>query len=128
MDELKTLIGDGSTFERIILRSVLERLRFKVVAVCKDSQEVLDKYVETKPDLVLVDLMLTGMDCVTLIHAMTTENPSAIIFLLVPEGSDDSDVIVAAVRAGIKGYFRKPLSAEEIEARMGIILKREDAK
>lgn len=128
MEGTRVLIGDGSVFMRIMLKSVLETFGFEVVATARDAREVVDKFAETKPHIALINLALEGMDCVDLIRIIAGHYPSAVVVLLVPEGSDDPDVIVGAVRAGVKGYIREPLSAEELKARLESTLRKGQAK
>ncbi len=124
MEALKVLIGDGSLFMRIMLTTTLESLGLKVVATAKDSQEVVDKYLELKPHIVLLDLAIADVNDFATIRAIGHDNPSAAIILLIPEQLDIPDVIVDAVRAGAKGYMRKPISPEELKARIGSALSR----
>lgn len=126
MERLKVLVADGSTFMRIMLQNTLETLGFDVCATAKDGKECLDRCVETKPDIVLVDMALDGLDYASLVSTISQENPAVNVIMTVPEGLDDPDVIVAAVRAGIKGYIKKPLSAEDLRARFQRILRKEE--
>lgn len=109
---------------RIIFKSALERLGFEVVGTAKDGKEALDRCVETKPDIILLDMALEGMDCVTLTRAITERDPQANVILLVAEDSGDPNSIIEAVRAGVKGYIRKPVSVEELETRLANMLRR----
>ena len=124
MEVLKVLIGDGSLFMRIMLTSALESLGLKVVATAKDSQEAMDKYLELKPHIVLLDLVIADVSDFATIRAIGHDNPSAAIILMIPEHLNIPDVIVDAVRAGAKGYMSKPIKPEELKARIGSTLRR----
>ncbi len=126
MEKVKVLLADSSTFTRILLTNTLETLGFEVVAIAKDGREALDKCTQHSPDIALIDLALEGMDGVSVIGALTTSNPSAVLALLIPEDMDDPDVIVAAVRAGAKAYIKKPTSGEEIKGRLARLLTRKE--
>ncbi len=126
MEKVKILLADSSTFTRILLTNALETLGFEVVAIAKDGREALDKFTQHSPDIALIDLALEGMDGVSVIGALTTSNPSAVLALLIPEDMDDPDVIVAAVRAGAKAYIKKPTSGEEIKGRLARLLTRKE--
>lgn len=126
MERLKVLVADGSTFMRIMLQNTLETLGFDVCGTAKDARECLDRSVEAKPDIVLADMALDGLDYAGLVSTISQENPAASVIMMVPEGLDDPDVIVSAVRAGIKGYIKKPLSAEQLRARFQRILRKEE--
>ncbi|MGB2843097.1 MAG: response regulator [Halobacteriota archaeon] len=121
---MRVLIADSSPFIVIMLTTVLEKLGFEVVGTAKDGKEAIDKYMKLKPDVMLVDAELKDIEGIEATRIIETENSSAIVILMVAESSDTPDLIVKAVKAGIKGYLRKPFSAEEIEARIGGVLKK----
>ena len=128
MEKTKILLADSSTFTRILLANALETLGFEVVAVAKDGREALDKYAQHSPDIALIDLKLEGIDGIDVIRALTTDNPSAAVALLMPEKMDDPDIIVEAVRAGAKAYIKKPTSGEEIKARLTKLMRSREEK
>jgi two-component system chemotaxis response regulator CheY len=126
MGKVKILLADSSTFTRIILANALGTLGFDVVAIAKDGREALDKFDQFKPDIALIDLSLKLIDGIEVVRALTTRDPSAAVALLMPEDMDDPDVIVEAVRAGVKTYIKKPTSGEEIEKRLDKLLRRRE--
>jgi DNA-binding NarL/FixJ family response regulator len=128
MGKTKVLLADSSTFTRIILANALETLGFEVVAVAKNGIEALEKFAQYSPDIALIDLKLDGIGGIDVVRALTTDNPSAVAVLLMPENIDDPDVIVEAVRAGAKSYMKKPTSGEEIKERLNKLLKRREEK
>jgi len=128
MEKTKILLADSSTFTRILLANALETLGFEVVAIAKDGREALDKFAQHSPDIALIDLKLEGIDGIDVIRALTTDNPSAAVALLMPENMDDPDVIVEAVRAGAKAYIKKPTSGEEMKERLTKLLRRREEK
>ncbi len=128
MEKIKILLADSSTFTRILLANALETLGFEVVAVAKDGREALDKFAQHSPDIARIDLKLEGIDGIDVIRALTTDNPSAAVALLMPENMDDPDIIVEAVRAGAKAYIKKPTSGEEIKERLTKLLRRREEK
>ena len=126
MKKTRILLADSSTFTRIILSNALEAIGFEVVAIAKDGREALDKFAQLKPDLALIDLALEGIDGIEVLRALTKQDPSAAIALLIPENMDDPDIIVEAVRAGAKSYIKKPTSGEEVKRRLTSLLKRSE--
>jgi CheY-like chemotaxis protein len=128
MGKIKILLADSSTFTRILLSNALETLGFEVVAVAKNGPEALEKFGQCNPDISLIDLKLVGIDGIEVVRAITTNNPAAFVVLLMPENMDDPDVIVEAVRAGVKAYIKKPTSGEEIKTRLIKMLKRSEEK
>ena len=126
MEKTKILLADSSTFTRIILASALETLGFEIAAVAKDGREVLDKFTQYSPDITLIDLKLEGMDGIDVVRALTAQNPSAAIALLIPENMDNPDIIVEAVRAGATSYIKKPTSGEEVKIRLANLIRRRE--
>lgn len=108
---------------RIMLTTALENLGFEVVGAVKNGMEAVDKYMELKPDIVLVDPALDGTDGIEVTRTIVNENPSAAVIMLIAEATDIPAIIVEAVRAGASGYMRKPLSADEIEKSIESALK-----
>ena len=128
MKKTKVLLADSSTFTRIILANALETFGFEVIAIAKNGREALDKFTEQSPDIALIDLALEGVDGIAVVRALTTQDPSVAVVLLIPEDKDDPDVIVEAVRAGAKAYIKKPTSAEEVKRRLARLLRMKEEK
>jgi len=124
MEKIKVLLADSSTFTRILLSNALEALGFDVVAVAKNGVEALEKFAQFNPDITLIDLKLDGTGGIDVVRALTKDNPSAAVALLMPEDIDDPDIIVEAVRAGAKAYMKKPTSGEELKGRLTKIIGR----
>jgi len=128
MAKTRVLLADSSTFTRILLANALDTLGFEVVAVVKTGKEALQQCAQCRPDIALIDLKLDGAGGIDIVRAITMDNPSAVVALLMPENVDDPDIIVEAVRAGAKAYIKKPTSGEEIKKRLGNLLKDRDEK
>ena len=124
MARTRIIIVDNSLFMRIMLSHVLERLEFEIAATAKDGREALDKYFELKPDIMLIDLVVADLDDFAVVRAILNQDPSAIINLMIPERLDEPGVIVDAVRAGVKGHIREPISPDELEALLGKPLRK----
>jgi two-component system chemotaxis response regulator CheY len=124
MEREKIVVAEKSTFLRIMLTSALEKLGFKVLGMAKDGEDAVAKYRALKPDIMLVDVALDGIDGIEVTRRIAKENPSAVVILLIEESSDTPEIIVEAVRAGAKGYLRKPLTELEIEKRITGALRR----
>ncbi|MGD1118333.1 MAG: response regulator [Dehalococcoidales bacterium] len=118
MAKIKVLLADSSTFTRILLSNALESLGFNVVAVAKNGVEALEMFAKYLPDITLIDLKLDGAGGIDVVRALTQDNPSAAVALLMPENIDDPDIIIEAVRAGAKAYMKKPTSGEDLKGRL----------
>lgn len=81
----------------------------------------LDALAEFRPDLLLLDLMLPGMNGVQVCHRVR-ESSQLPIIMLTARG-DDFDVVIG-LEAGADDYIVKPARTEVIEARIRAVLRR----
>ncbi|MDR1852002.1 MAG: response regulator transcription factor [Propionibacteriaceae bacterium] len=88
---------------------------------CLTGDEAVDAFVETQPDLVLLDLMLPGRDGVEVCQAIRDLSDVPIIMLTAK--SDTADV-VHGLEAGADDYVAKPFKTEELLARIKSRLRR----
>jgi two-component system chemotaxis response regulator CheY len=124
MKREKVLVAERSTFMRIMVTTALEKLGFEVLGTAKDGEDAVAKYMELKPDIVLVDIGLDSVDGIEVTRRIVQDDPAAVVIMLIMESTDIPDIIVEAVRAGAKGYIKKPLSEAEIEKRISGALGR----
>ena len=82
-------------------------------AAC-DGAEAVQLAVAHRPDVILMDLRMPGMDGITATAQLRDRLPSARVLVLTTYADDDS--ILPALRAGAQGYLTKDASAEQIEA------------
>ena len=85
-----------------------------VCAVASDGPEALDALTKTPADVVLMDLNLTTVSGVD-VTAQITAQPDAPAVLVITM-VDDDDTVVAALRAGARGYVLKGATGEDIAA------------
>ncbi len=82
---------------------------------CADGSEALDAFRAAKPDLVLLDLMLPGMDGIEVCGLIRAESGTPIIMLTAR--TDTSDV-VKGLESGADDYVVKPFNPKELVARI----------
>ena len=84
----------------------------EVVAEVADGRQVLDSFRAHKPDVVLLDLRLPGMDGLQIIKLLRQENPDARIVILSSYGGGDD--ITRAIQSGASGYVLKSMPLEQM--------------
>src|SRR6187549_688092 len=82
---------------------------------CEDGSAALDAFHSSKPDLVLLDLMLPGMDGIEVCSRIREESGIPIIMLTAK--SDTTDV-VKGLESGADDYIVKPFNPKELVARI----------
>jgi two-component system, OmpR family, response regulator MtrA len=82
---------------------------------CEDGALALDAFRTAKPDLVLLDLMLPGLDGIEVCGRIRAESGTPIIMLTAK--SDTADV-VKGLESGADDYMVKPFNPKELVARI----------
>ena len=85
----------------------------------------LEAFRETKPDLVLLDVMLPGIDGVEVCKQIRAESMVPIVMLT---ARGDTQDVVAGLEAGADDYIVKPFKPKELVARIKARLRKEDVK
>jgi len=119
----KILIVEDEANIRQLLRYNLEKEGFQVMEAI-DGIQGLRTAQREKPDLVLLDLMLPGMDglevCRTLKGAPAT---SALPIIMLTAKAEEVDKIIG-LELGADDYMTKPFSPRELTARIKAVLRR----
>lgn len=92
---------------------------------CADGAKALEVFQANKPDLVLLDLMLPGIDGIEICRLIRAESDVPIVMLTAK--SDTSDV-VRGLESGADDYVAKPFKPAELVARVRARLRPGDVK
>ena len=90
-------------------------------AIANDGTEGLSVFRALKPDLVLLDVMMPGMDGFAVCRAIRAEGDTPVILLTAKSSLDDK---VSGLRAGADDYITKPFEMQEVLARIEAVLRR----
>lgn len=93
------------------LRQILERNRCEVVGEAADVDTAVATIGRTKPDVVVLDVMLPGGGGAAVLARIDASIP-----VLACSASDQRDDVVATVRGGASGYVLKTAAAEDLVA------------
>ena len=88
-----------------------------------DGSRALQAFRDTKPDVVLLDLMLPGMSGIDVCRAIRAECGTPIIMLTAKTDTVD---VVLGLESGADDYVVKPFKPKELVARMRARLRRND--
>jgi len=110
---IRVLIADDHSVVRQGLRTFLEGDRgLELVGEAKDGAEALRMAHRLRPDVILMDLLMPGMDGLTATAAVRRELPETEVLALTSVLEDSA--VVGAVRAGAIGYMLKSAEPEEL--------------
>jgi two-component system response regulator RegX3 len=114
------LVVDDEESYRDALSVALEREGFKV-ALAADGQEALDQFEETRPGLVLLDVMLPRISGVDVCRELRSR--SRVPIIMVTARSAEIDAVVG-LEVGADDYVSKPFRLRELIARVRAALRR----
>jgi DNA-binding response OmpR family regulator len=111
--------------ERTIAESVAARLRAEGfgVDVVYDGPSAVTKAAATRPDLVVLDVMLPGFDGLEACRRIQADRPVPVLMLTAR--GDETDLLVG-LAVGADDYLTKPFSMRELAARVHALLRRVD--
>jgi len=92
---------------------------------CKDGEEALRLVKERRPDLVLLDLMLPGLDGIEVCRRLrASEETARIPIIMVTAKAEETDAVIG-LGVGADDYVRKPFGLRELVARVRALLRRD---
>lgn len=118
---LVLLVDDDPTVLEVC-RSYLEQAGFRV-AEAADAFAALERVASDRPDLVVLDRMLPGLDGIEVCRRIraTSTTPVPVIMLTALGAEDDR---IAGLEAGVDDYLAKPFSPRELTLRVRSVLRR----
>lgn len=119
----KILIVEDMESVVTLLRSLLEREGFQVTTA-QDGVEALEAVRRDKPDLVLLDLMLPGVDGLEVCRRIRHDPVTAHLPIIILSGKEEETDKVIGLEIGADDYITKPFQANELIARVKGRLRR----
>ena len=95
---------------------------FDVAGQANDGAEAIELAAELRPDLVLIDLTMPGMDGLTALPRIRDATPNSEVVVLTASGTEEN--LLAAIRAGAAGYLLKTESPEKIAGFLRGVIRR----
>jgi two-component system chemotaxis response regulator CheY len=121
MEKIRVLLVDDSTYIRTVLSSIIVEAGFEVVGEAADGKEAIRKYMELKPDVLLMDVIMEPMDGMAATKAILAKDPAARILMVTV--LEAKEILVDLIKIGAKGYITKPFSKEEIAEKIREVMK-----
>ena len=112
-DKIKVVLVDDHSMIRIGLKAYLDTLPdIQVVGEASSGEEAVQVVQDTRPDVVLMDLIMTGMDGVEATRQVKHIHPTAQIIILTSYHEDSH--IFPAIKAGALSYVLKDIDPDDL--------------
>ena len=106
------LICDDAAFMRMMIKDILTKNGYNVVGEAENGLKAVEKYQETKPDLVLMDITMPEMDGIQALKKIKASDPSATIIMCSAMGQQA--MVIESIQAGAKDFIVKPFQADRV--------------
>ncbi|MET0726766.1 MAG: response regulator transcription factor [Acidimicrobiales bacterium] len=117
----RILVADDEEYTRDLLSTALRFVGFDV-AVAVDGIDALSKVASTRPELIVLDVMMPGHDGFEVVRRLRADGVGTpVIFLTARDTTEDK---LAGFTKGGDDYVTKPFSLEEVVARVRAVLHR----
>lgn len=108
------LVDDNVSYRRRMVRLLQTQTDLEVIGEAAEGQEAVVRARQLRPDVVLMDFRMTGLDGYTAARTLVKELPRTKVFMLTAfPGALDKETVV---RSGLQGLLVKDQPAGEIIA------------
>jgi two-component system, NarL family, response regulator LiaR len=109
---LRVIVAEDDPFARRIVKEALQSAGMTVVAEAENGRQAIDLALQHRPDAILMDVVMPGVDGLAATRHIVNEMPNQVI-ILVSCGEDEA-IGLASLRAGAAGYLSKNLDVEAL--------------
>lgn len=120
MNQKLIYIADDEVKIQDLIKMFLKKEGYEV-EVFSDGNSLLETFMKKKPDMLLLDIMMPGLDGLTLCTEIRKESNVPIIIISAKDGDADK---IAGLMMGSDDYMTKPFSPVELVLRVKSIFKR----
>src|SRR6476620_1734063 len=117
---IRVVLADDHTLVRAGIRALLEKLPYvEVVAEAEDGRAVLELVRRHRPDIVLMDIGMPGLNGLETTARLSRESPETRVIIL--SMHDNEEYVRRAISAGASGYLLKRAAASEIGSALSTV-------
>ncbi len=111
--KFKLMIVDDSTIIRKVIEKNLSNFNVELVGQAADGKEALEKFKESSPDLVTLDITMPEMDGLTVLEEMMKIKPD--VKVMVVTALSDKATGLKAIKLGAKSFVGKPFTEDKLK-------------
>lgn len=118
------LVVDDEPMARTLLRLMLVRAGFDVVEA-EDGFDALDKLKDGRPDVMILDVMMPGIDGFSVCETVRAAPGTAELPIIMLSAKTDLESVNKGLRLGADKYLTKPISPEELTRQVRDVLQQQ---
>mgnify|MGYP001358443935 FL=1 len=109
---LRVMIVDDALFMRNMLKDIFTRAGHEIVAEAEDGKQALERYLEIRPDLVTMDIVMPKCSGIEALRDIIAADPRACVVMVSALGQDS--LVLEAVEAGARDFIVKPFKEDKV--------------
>ena len=106
------LICDDAAFMRMMIKDILTKNGYNVAGEAENGLKAVEKYQETKPDLVLMDITMPEMDGIQALKKIKAIDANASVVMCSAMGQQA--MVIESIQSGARDFIVKPFQAERV--------------
>jgi len=114
---MRVLIAEDDAISRTILRRALQSMGHSCL-LANDGIEAWQRLVEDKPDIVISDWLMPGMDGIDICRKLRATEAGSYTYFIFITALGDKHHFVKGMEAGADDYLTKPIDLDELAARL----------
>lgn len=118
------IVEDEEDIQTLLIYN-LSKAGFVPIAV-ESGEEGLQSALEKRPDVIVLDLMLPGMDGLSVCRTLKSNDKTSDIPIIIASARGEESDIITGLEMGADDYITKPFSPKVLIARIKALLRRSD--
>ncbi len=110
------VLADDEPHIRMMMRVVLARAGFQILAEASNGREAVERCRETRPDIALLDINMPVLNGDEALRKIVSDNPDIVVIMLT--SVSDSLTVSRCIEQGAANYLRKDTPVQEIASRV----------
>jgi len=115
------MVVDDSPFASKQIKDIVEDSGYEVIGYAKDGEEAIELYKELKPDIVILDIIMPGLNGLETAEILKKQDPAVKILML--SSLCDAGTMEEVKSIGVKHLIPKPLEADVLLASLELVSK-----
>lgn len=117
------MVVDDSPFASKQIKDIVEDNGYEVIGYAKNGEEGIELYKELRPDIVILDIIMPGIDGLETAEILKKHDPEVKILML--SSLCDSGTLEEVRNVGMKYLIPKPVEADVLLATLELVLMQE---
>ena len=106
------LICDDAAFIRMMIKDILVKNGYNIAGEAENGLKAVEKYAETQPDIVLMDITMPEMDGIQALKKIKENDPNASVVMCSAMGQQA--MVIESIQSGARDFIVKPFQPDRV--------------